>query len=56
MKLGFFLFFVGAFMVVTTIRKPASSNDTSGLNFNGIIYGGILLVTGIVMIYKSFLK
>jgi hypothetical protein len=53
MKLGLFFLLIGIFMFYTTIRKPASSEDLSGLNFNGIIYGGILIITGIIFIFKS---
>jgi hypothetical protein len=54
MKIGVLLFLFGLFMLYTTIKKPANKKDTSGLNFNGIFYGGGMIITGIYLIIKHW--
>lgn len=53
MKLGALLLGLGSFMLFTTLKKPASKEDTAGLNFNGIFFGGFLIVVGLYLIFRD---
>ena len=47
---------VGIWLILDTIKKPASQTDTNALNYRGILFGVASILAGIYILVKEIFK
>lgn len=52
--IGFLI--VGIYLIMDTIKNPASKTDSNALNYRGILFGIVSCLAGIYIVVKELLK